>query len=101
MRAEYGGMAEGDGTGKEPEVVPLGAAPWSAEPSMPTTSSSPTNAVMGTTPAPSDCARDLERAIVAATLAGRHATADLLADRLRERLAHDRGKVARLHPLKR
>ncbi len=40
--------------------------------------------------------RDLERAIVGATLAGRHATADLLADRLREWLARDRGNVMRL-----
>jgi hypothetical protein len=47
-------------------------------------------------PAPSDSVRDLERAIVAATLAGRHATADLLADRLRERLARDRGNVVDL-----
>jgi hypothetical protein len=40
--------------------------------------------------------RDLERAIVAATLAGRHATAELLADRLREWLARDRRNVVRL-----
>ena len=40
--------------------------------------------------------RDLERAIVAATLAGRHATAELLADRLREWLARDRSNVVRL-----
>ena len=40
--------------------------------------------------------RDLERGIVAATLAGRHATAELLADRLREWLARDRGNVVRL-----
>jgi integrase len=46
-------------------------------------------------PAP-DSTRDLERAIVAATLAGRHETAALLADRLRERLARDRCNVVRL-----
>jgi hypothetical protein len=45
---------------------------------------------------PPDSVRDLERAIVAATLAGRHATAELLADRLRERLADDRANVVRL-----
>jgi hypothetical protein len=45
---------------------------------------------------PPDSERDLERAIVAATLAGRHSTADLLADRLRERIARGPGKVIRL-----
>ena len=45
---------------------------------------------------PPESTRNLERAIVAATLAGRHSTADLLADRLRERLARDRGNVVRL-----
>jgi hypothetical protein len=45
---------------------------------------------------PPDSVRNLERAIVAATLAGRHSTAELLADRLRERLAHDRANVVRL-----
>jgi hypothetical protein len=39
---------------------------------------------------------DLERAIVAATLAGRHSTAELLADRLRERLARDRANAVSL-----
>jgi hypothetical protein len=45
---------------------------------------------------PPDSVRDLKRAIVAARLAGRHATAELLADRLRERLADDRANVVRL-----
>jgi len=45
---------------------------------------------------PPAAVRDLERAIVAATLAGRHATAELLADRLREWLARDRSNVVRL-----
>ncbi len=45
---------------------------------------------------PPDSIRNLERAIVAATLAGRHSTAELLADRLRERLARDRANVVRL-----
>jgi hypothetical protein len=45
---------------------------------------------------PAAAVRDMERAIVAATLAGRHATAELLADRLREWLARDRGNVVRL-----
>jgi hypothetical protein len=49
-------------------------------------------------PRPPVSVRDLERAIVVATLAGRHGTADLLADRLRERLALDRGNVVRLEP---
>jgi hypothetical protein len=46
-----------------------------------------------TAPDALDSVRDLERAIIAATLAGRHSTAELLADRLRERLARDRANI--------
>jgi methyl coenzyme M reductase subunit C-like uncharacterized protein (methanogenesis marker protein 7) len=45
---------------------------------------------------PAEPMRNLEGAIVAATLARRHATAELLADRLRERLARDRTNVVSL-----
>jgi hypothetical protein len=40
---------------------------------------------------------DLERAIVEATLAGRHDVASLLADRLRARLATEQANVVPLH----
>jgi hypothetical protein len=43
-----------------------------------------------------DSVRDLERAIVAATLAGRHETADLLADILRGRLPGERANFVRI-----
>jgi hypothetical protein len=46
-------------------------------------------------------ASDLERAIVEATLAGRHEVADLLADRLRARLATEQSNVVPMRAPKR
>ncbi len=85
------GRRSGDPPGPADAGTPVDADSTAAQ-GAPAT---PVGAADTEAPSPASV-RDLERAIVAATLAGRHATAELLADRLRERLAGEHVNVVRL-----